>query len=67
MKKINHSMFITSVLIAGFFIGIVKGQEIRSQWINKMKDRHDNRKLKAMKKTREVTLDDYEISSFHKN
>ena len=67
MKKLNHKMFFTGVLVAGFFIGIIKGQEIRSQWISKMKDRHDTGKMKAENNPSEVTLDDFEIASFHKN
>lgn len=67
MKKVNHKLIITSILFMGLFVGILKGQEARTQWVNKMKDKFDNRKLKTVKSPAEVDLDDFEIASFHNN
>ena len=64
MKQINHKIFIAAVVVGGLFIGAVKGQGARSNWVKKMKTR-DERKMKPGLK--EVVLDDYEIASFHNN
>lgn len=62
MKQFNHRMFIAAVVVAGLFIGVLKGQEARSRWITKMKTRDESRKVKN---PNEVELDDYEIASYH--
>ncbi len=67
MKKMNQKVIITSILFMGLFVGLVKGQESRSQWVNKMKERFGNHKLTTEKNSAEVDLDDFEIASFHKN
>lgn len=67
MKQINHRLFIAAIVVGGMFVGVVKGQEARSRWISKMKTRQENRKQKPADKTGEVTLDDYEIASFHRS
>ena len=64
MKQINHKIFIAAVVVGGLFIGAVKGQGARNNWVKKMKIR-DERKMKPG--ANEVVLDDYEIASFHNN
>jgi len=64
MKRINHKIFIAAVVVGGLFIGAVKGQGARSNWVKKMKNR-DERKMRTS--PNEVVLDDYEIASFHNN
>lgn len=64
MKQINHRLFIAAVVVGGLFIGAVKGQGARNNWVKKMKTR-DERKTKTG--PNEVALDDYEIASFHNN
>ena len=64
MKQINHKIFIAAVVVGGLFIGAVKGQGARSNWVKKMKTR-DERKVRTG--PNEVVLDDYEIASFHNN
>ena len=64
MKQINNKIFVAAVVVGGLFIGAVKGQDARSRWINKMKTRDENRKVKN---PNEVILDDYEIASYHNN
>ena len=65
MKQFNHKIFIAAVVVGGLFIGAVKGQEARSSWVRKMKNR-DEKKMKTPNPN-EVILDDYEIASFHNN
>ena len=65
MKQINHKIFIAAVVVGGLFIGAVKGQGARNNWVKRMKTR-DERKMKAQN-PKEVVLDDYEIASFHNN
>jgi predicted metal-dependent enzyme (double-stranded beta helix superfamily) len=67
MKQMNHKIILASILAGGLFVGIVKGQEARSRWVTKMKTRREDRKMKLEKNPGEVTLDDFEIASFHKN
>ncbi len=67
MKKLITKMVLTGVLVTGFFIGIIKGQESRNLWISKMKNKYDFDKTKSQKDPSEVKLDDFEIASFHKN
>ena len=65
MKQFNHKIFIAAVVVGGLFVGVVKGQEARTNWVKKMKTR-DERKMKPQNRN-EVVLDDYEIASFHNN
>lgn len=65
MKQFNHKIFIAAVVVGGLFVGVVKGQEARTNWVKKMKTR-DERKMKPQHRN-EVMLDDYEIASFHNN
>lgn len=62
MKRIVHSLFFGQVMIAGLFIGMVKGQEVRNKWITKMKSRHEERKPGQH---REVILDEIEMATYH--
>jgi hypothetical protein len=66
MKRINNKLFIAAIVVAGMFVGAVKGQEARSRWVSKMRTRDESRKLKTEKPSDEVVLDDFEIASFHK-
>jgi hypothetical protein len=66
MKRINHKLFIAAIVVAGMFVGALKGQEARSRWVSKMRTRDESRKLKTEKPSEEVMLDDFEIASFHK-
>lgn len=63
MKQLNNIIIFTG----GLFIAVFKGQEARSRWISKMKNRNENRKQKLENASEEVLLDDFEIASFHKN
>jgi hypothetical protein len=65
MKQMNYKLIMSAIVVAGLFIGIVKGQEARSKWTSKMKSRYESRKIKTP--ADEVALDDHEIASFHRN
>jgi hypothetical protein len=63
MKQLTNMI----IFAGGLFIAAVKGQDARSRWISKMKNRNENRKSKMENTSEEVPLDDFEIASFHKN
>ena len=67
MKQVNYKLIMSAIVVGGLFIGVVKGQEARTKWKNKMKSRYESRKIKSSDKPKEVVLDDYEIASFHRS
>ncbi len=67
MKQMNRKIIIASIIAGGLFVGFVKGQDARSRWVSKMKNRQENPKSNSEKTSNEVALDDYEIASFHKS
>ena len=67
MNKMNRKLLIAFIVVAGLFVGVVKGQEAKSRWISKMKYKHVKSRLKTLKSPEKVILDDFEIASFHKN
>lgn len=58
MKKFVY----TGLFVAGLFIGIFKGQEVRQRWMAKMKGRAEDKKAAV---TAEVTLDEFELAAYH--
>ncbi len=66
MKRIFYSLFFTLIVVAGLFIGIVKGQEVRNKWISKMKFKHEEKKdnLKPVQKGG-IMLDEIEEATYH--
>jgi len=67
MKSFTQKLMLTAILTCGLFIGMVKGQEARTRWVGKMKNRQDDKKSRSEKAPKEVVLDDFEIASFHRN
>ena len=67
MKQVNYKLIMSAIVVGGLFIGMVKGQEARTKWKNKMKSRYESRKIKSPVSPEEVVLDDYEMASFHRN
>lgn len=63
MKKIIY----TALFVAGLFIGIFKGQEVRQRWMAKMKNKAEDRKaVVATTETEvEVSLDEFEMTAYH--
>jgi hypothetical protein len=54
------------IMVAGLFIGMVRGQEVRNKWISKMKFKHEEKKenQKPMVKG-EIMLDEIEEATYH--
>lgn len=67
MKPVFYKSIMLCIVIAGLFIGVVKGQEARAKWVNKMKSKYENKRTKAELHPDEIVLDDYEWQSFHNN
>lgn len=65
MKAVTYKMILAFIVVGGLFIGMVKGQEARAKWINKMKSRCENKRVKTIANPDEIVLDDYEWQSFH--
>lgn len=58
-------MTLASIVTAGLFIGVVKGHDAKTKWMNKRKGRQEQKKVRLAGNTGEVMLDDYELESFH--
>ncbi len=65
MKRALNKLMFALLAIAGLCIGIVKGQDARTKWLNKMKNRNDDKRVRIASNSHEVLLDEYEIQSFH--
>ncbi len=66
MKRIIYSLLFSLIMIAGTFIGIIKGQEVRNKWVSKMKFRYEERKdNKKQVLPGEVPLDEIEEATYH--
>jgi hypothetical protein len=66
MRKIIYTLLLSLIMIAGLFIGMIKGQEVRNKWISKMKFKHEERKdSKKMIPPVEIMLDEIEEATYH--
>ena len=66
MRRITYTLIFSMIMIAGLFIGMVKGQEVRNKWISKMKFKHEERKDHKKPFPRgEIMLDDIEEATYH--
>jgi len=66
MRRITYTLIFSMIMIAGLFIGMVKGQEVRNRWISKMKFKHEERKdHKKPLPHGEIMLDDIEEATYH--
>ncbi len=66
MKRIISTLLFSMIMIAGLFIGMVKGQEVRNRWISKMKFKHEERKVSHKLLPREgILLDEIEEATYH--
>ena len=66
MRKIVYTLLLSLIMIAGLFIGMVKGQEVRNKWISKMKFKHEERKEnKKPVPPGEIMLDEIEEATYH--
>ena len=66
MRRISYTLIFSMIMIAGLFIGMVKGQEVRNKWISKMKFKHEETKdHKKPLPHGEIMLDDIEEATYH--
>ena len=66
MKRIIYTLLFSMIMIAGLFIGMVKGQEVRNKWISKMKFKHEESKEnKKQLPQGEIMLDEIEEATYH--
>ena len=66
MRRIIYTILLSMIMIAGLFIGMIRGQEVRNKWISKMKFKHEERKEnhKLVSKG-EIMLDEIEEATYH--
>jgi hypothetical protein len=62
MKQKTFKATFSLILIAGLFIGMVKGKEVRQKWVAKMKNRKEE---KQVEQAAPVLLDEFEITAYH--
>ncbi len=69
MRKVFYSAVFSMIVIAGLFIGMVKGQQVRQKWVAKMKNRQvEKRGLQTEPEnmeSQEILLDEIEMSTYH--
>ena len=66
MRRIIYSLLFSFIMIAGLFIGMVKGQEVRNKWISKMKFRYEEGKEnKKPVLPGGIMLDEIEEATYH--
>jgi hypothetical protein len=67
MRKIFAPLVFSMIMVAGLFIGMVKGQEVRNRWISKMRFKHEEGKEthRHVAKPGEIMLDDIEEATYH--
>ena len=66
MKKIFYSTLMGMIIVAGLFIGMIKGTEVRNKWISKMKFRYEEKKeIKKIIPRGGIMLDEIEEATYH--
>ena len=69
MKGFKQKFIIILVVLTGALIGFFKGGEAKQKWVFKLKDKYDNRKQMAEKRSLArkggVELDDIELAAYH--
>ncbi len=68
MNRILYTLIFSMIMIAGLFIGIIKGQEVRNKWVSKMKFKHEERRDQPRPNQREqggILLDEIEELTYH--
>ena len=67
MRRIIYTLLLSMIMIAGLFIGMIRGQEVRNKWISKMKFKHEERKEshKQVFKKGGIMLDEIEEATYH--
>ena len=66
MKRNLYSTIFSFILVAGLFIGMFRGKEVRDKWVAKMKTRQEAKKAeRIVPVATEVALDDIEMATYH--
>ena len=66
MRRIIYSLLFSMIMIAGLFIGMIKGQEVRNKWLSKMKFKHEERRESQKQLVKgEIMLDEIEEATYH--
>ena len=69
MKGLKQKLIILLVVLTGTLVGFFKGGEAKQKWVFKLKDKYDNRKQMAERKSIArkggVVLDDIELAAYH--
>ena len=66
MRRIIYTLLLSLIMIAGLFIGMIRGQEVRNKWISKMKFKHEERKEPRKQLPHgEIMLDEIEEATYH--
>jgi hypothetical protein len=69
MKGLKHRAIVILVIIIAALVGFFKGDEAKQKWVFKIKDKYDNRRQIAEKKSiarkNGVELDDIELAAYH--
>ena len=66
MKQMIYKLTLTIIMAGGLFVGMVRGQEAKTKWVNKMKGRLETSE-KQKSNPGEVILDEIEMAAFHSN
>jgi hypothetical protein len=66
MRRIIYTLLFSMIIVAGLFIGMVRGQEVRNRWISKMKFKHEEKKDNQKQVVKgEIMLDEIEEATYH--
>ena len=66
MRRIIYNLLFSMIMVAGLFIGMIKGQEVRNKLISKMKFKHEERKESQKQVPKgEIMLDEIEEATYH--
>ena len=69
MKGLKNRTIVILVIIIAALVGFFKGDEAKQKWVFKIKDKYDNRRQIAEKKSMArksgVELDDIELAAYH--
>ncbi len=66
MKHIIYKLPFSFILFAGMFVGMTKGQNVKQKWVNKMKNRYEQKRSFARIQSNEVLLDEIELATYHR-
>jgi len=66
MKRVFYSLLFGMIMVAGLFIGMIKGSEVRNKWLSKMKFKHEEKKENHKQVPRgKIMLDEIEEATYH--